>query len=63
MREDKLKFNKRLINRIVIVREKNKTWKGKILEVLDPETFKIKNEDTPSAKDKEVDIYSIERVL
>ena len=40
-RIQRLKFNKKLINRIVIVSEFGRTWKGKITNVIDHETFQI----------------------
>ena len=63
MDKEKIKFNKKLINRIVIVRDGNKTWKGKILDVLSAETFSVKDQNSPDSKDKEVDIYNIEKIL
>ena len=38
------KFNKRFINRIIIVGDHGKTWKGKILDVIDHETFSVENQ-------------------
>jgi hypothetical protein len=62
-RELRTKFNKRFINRIVIVGENGKTWKGKILNVLDHETFSIENQTMKDRPVQEVDIYQIYRVV
>lgn len=57
------KFNKRFINRIVIVGENGKTWKGKILDIIDHETFSIENQTSKDGQVQEVDIYQIYRVV
>tara|TARA_Y100000361_G_scaffold137864_1_gene139629 strand:+ start:739 stop:951 length:213 start_codon:yes stop_codon:yes gene_type:complete len=57
------KFNKRFINRIVIVGENGKTWKGKILDVLDHETFSVENQTSRERPVQTVDIYQIYRVV
>lgn len=61
----RLKYNKKFLNRIIIVRNKNndKTWKGKILDVLDHETFTVENHSKPEKPILQVDIYDIVRVI
>ena len=63
MHEDRLKFNKKLINRIVIVSDKGRTWKGKILSVIDHETFTVENQTKKDKPVFNVDIYDIVRVV
>mgnify|MGYP003651416556 CR=1 FL=1 len=57
------KFNKKFINRIIIVGENGRTWKGKILDVIDHETFSVENQSANSRPIQEVDIYQIYRVV
>ena len=57
------KFNKRFINRIVIVGDHGKTWKGKILDVIDHETFSVENQSLKDRPVMNVDIYNIYRVV
>lgn len=61
----RLKYNKRFINRIIIVKSKDndKTWKGKIVSALDHETFSVENHSKPEKPVLEVDIYDIVRVI
>ena len=62
-RIQRLKFNKKLINRIVIVSEFGRTWKGKITNVIDHETFQIENQTDKDRAVSTVDIYQICRVI
>ena len=62
-RIQRLKFNKKLINRIVIVSELGRTWKGKITNVTDQETFQIENQTDKDREVSTVDIYQICRVI
>ena len=57
------KFNKRFINRIIIVGDHGKTWKGKILDVIDHETFSVENQSLKDRPVINVDIYNIYRVV
>ena len=59
------KFNRKLINRIIIVKEKgsDKTWKGKISDVIDHETFSVENHSKQERPLVNVDIYDITRVV
>jgi len=61
----RLKYNKKFINRIIIVKDRatEKTWKGKILNVLDHETFSVENNSSRERPVVEVDIYDIVRVI
>jgi len=59
----RVKFNKRFINRIIIVEENDRTWKGKIVDVVDHETFSVENQSINSRPVQEVDVYKIYRVV
>ena len=57
------KFNKKFVNRIIIVGESGRTWKGKILSVIDHETFSVENQSVDDRPTQEVDVYQIYRVV
>jgi hypothetical protein len=57
------KFNKKFVNRIIIVGEDGRTWKGKILDVVDHETFSVENQSLKDRPSQEVDVYDIYRVV
>ena len=57
------KFNKKFVNRIIIVGEDGRTWKGKILDVVDHETFSVEKQSLKDRPSQEVDVYDIYRVV
>jgi hypothetical protein len=57
-RNEKIEVNKRMIGKIVLVLTDDKSpWKGMISEVMDEETFLVK--DLLTKKEKTVDIFDI----
>ena len=57
-RNEKIEINKKLLGKIVLVLSGAKTpWRGVVSDVLDEETFLIKNLSTKS--EKKVDIFDI----
>ena len=59
----RLKYNKKFKDRIIIVLEGDKTWKGKILDTIDHETFLVDRKMGPKNYEYNVDIYDIVRVI
>ncbi len=62
-RVSRVKFNKKFINRLIIFARGGKTYKGKISQALDHETFSVQSLSEEGRPAYEVDIYDIHRVL
>mgnify|MGYP003388721815 CR=1 FL=1 len=57
-KNEKIEINKNLVGKIVLVLTGAETpWRGEVSEVLDEETFLVKNLSTK--REKEVDIFDI----